>query len=109
MTTVCPLNTKQKIVVSVLIVLFQILHLVSTLWLLAATWIKPSAMRTRKIMLAYDQLANATMGNDEDETISSMLGRTGKPLWLVKLVNWIFFELYGEVNHCQSKIEERFK
>lgn len=109
MATIYPLTFKQRLIMTVLAVLFQVLHVICTAWLLSATWIKPSPSRTRKIALAYDQLGNATMGGDEDETISSMLGRTGKPAWLVKLVNWIFFQLYGEVNHCQSKIEERFK
>ena len=107
--TIYPLTLKQRLVMTVLLVLFQILHLISSLWLLSATWIKPSHGRTRKIALSYDQLGNATMGGDEDETISSMLGRTGKPAWLVTFVNWIFFVIYGEVNHCQAKIEERFK
>jgi hypothetical protein len=106
---VYPLTFKQKVINTVLLVLFQIVHLVGSVWLFSAIWIKPSASRCRKIALSYDQLGNATMGGDEDETMSSMLGRTGKPVWLVKVVNWIFFELYGEVNHCQSKIEERFK
>lgn len=109
MPTIYPLTLKQRLIMFVLLVLFQVLHLISSVWLLSATWIKQSASRCRKIALAYDQLGNAVMGNDEDETISSMLGRTGKPAWLVKLVNWIFFQLYEEVNHCQSKIEERFK
>ena len=104
-----PLTMKQKLINSILLILFQPLHLIVSVWFLSAIWIKPSESRCRKIALSYDQLGNAVMGGDEDETISSMLGRTGKPAWLVKLVNWIFFQLYGEVNHCQAKIEERFK
>ena len=107
--TVYPLDLKQKLIMTVLAVLFQLLHLIATVWLLFATWVIPSATRCRKIAISYDQLGNAVMGNDEDETISSMLGRTGKPAWLVRLVNWIFFQLYGEMNHCQAKVEERFK
>lgn len=102
------MSIKQRFVMFVLVGLFQTLHAISSLWLLSCV-ISGSTSRSRKIALSYDQLGNATMGGDEDETISSMLGRKGKPVWLVKLVNWIFFVLYGEVNHCQSKIEPRFK
>ena len=102
------MSLKQRIVMLVLVGLFQILHLISSLWLMTTVF-TGSVSRSRKITLSYDQLGNATMGGDEDETISSMLGRKGKPVWLVKFVNWMFFVLYGERNHCQSKVEARFK
>ena len=102
------MSFKQRIVMLVLVFLNQVVHIVATLWLLSTVF-TGSVSRSRKIALSYDQLGNATMGGDEDETISSMLGRKGKPVWLVKFVNWLFFVLYGEVNHSQAKIEARFK
>lgn len=107
--TTYPLDFKQRLVMTVLAVLFQIVHVVATLWLISATWIKPSPERTKRLALSYDQLGNVVMGGHEDETISSRLGRKGSPVWLITLVNWVFFKLYGEVNHCQAKIEERFR
>lgn len=102
------MSFKQRIIFFVCLVLFQVLHIISSCWMLLAI-ATGSASRSRKIALSYDQLGNATMGNDEDETISSMLGRTGRPAWLVTFVNWMFFELYGERNHCTAKIEKRFQ
>ena len=102
------MSIKQRIVFLVCLVLFQLLHVISTVWFLVAILVNAQP-RCRKIALSYDQLGNATMGNDEDETISSMLGRKGKPVWFVRFVDWLFFELYGEVNHSKSKIEPRFK
>lgn len=102
------MSLKQRFVMFVLVGMFQLLHLIASFWLLS-TVLTGSVPRSRKIALSYDQLGNATMGGDEDETISSMLGRTGRPAWLVKLVNQVFYILYGEVDHCQNKIEARFK
>lgn len=102
------MTLKQRLVVFVLLLLVQALHGISSLWLLSTVF-TGSVSRSRKIALSYDQLGNATMGGDEDETISSMLGRKGKPVWLVKFVNWLFFVLYGERDHTKMKIEARFK
>lgn len=102
------MSIKQRVVFFVCLLLFQLLHIIASCWLLCAI-VANSASRCRKIALSYDQLGNATMGNNEDETMSSMLGRTGKPAWLVTFVNWVFFRLYGQVNHCQTRIEPQFK
>lgn len=56
------------------------------------------------ILIAVDQLANALLGGDPDETISSRSGkRQHEQAWakyLCKFLNWI------DTDHCQKSIEE---
>lgn len=58
-----------------------------------------------KIALGWDILANAWFDGAEKEYISTRLGRSHyknhrRVLWLIKLVNALFFVLTGQKNHC---------
>ena len=59
-----------------------------------------------RVLLAIDQFFNALTGGDEDETISSRIGKAVErksPCWichtLCKMLHWI------DPNHCQESIE----
>ena len=64
-----------------------------------------------RILLALDQLLNVLLGgNNEDETISSAVGRkamAGKRWALIaeRIINWIFERLGDGPNHCRRNIE----
>jgi len=53
------------------------------------------------LLIAIDQLVNAILLGDADETISSRLGKNYPKL--SKVVNFIFF---WDKSHCQEAIEE---
>ena len=56
------------------------------------------------ILIAIDQLFNAILGGDPDETISSRAGKQQhKRLW-AKWLCWILNKL--DTNHCKDAIEE---
>lgn len=69
----------------------------------------------KNILIAFDQLVNAILFGDPDETISSKLGKsqrgdygTGLRILLypfAKIVDCVFYIL-GDKNHCQTSIEE---
>lgn len=68
----------------------------------------------KNVLIAIDQLANAIMFGDPDETISSKLGKAMRGNYGIgikyllypfyKLVNAVFYIL-GEKNHCENSIE----
>ena len=64
-----------------------------------------------RMLLALDQLLNVLLGgNNEDETISSAVGRkamAGKRWALIaeRIINWIFERLGDGPNHCRRNIE----
>ena len=67
-------------------------------------------------LVAPDQWWNAALRGEEDETVSSRLGRalkSGRPKWWAKLfagfVNLIFRVLAGQENHCLISIEKRYE
>ena len=74
----------------------------------------------RRILLSIDQGGNVTFSpllnwlyntdkwGNEDETISSVLGRLekeGKAARFRAFVNWLFLKIEGEVDHCKNSIE----
>jgi hypothetical protein len=67
------------------------------------------------ILISIDQFANTILGGSPDETISSRVGRNaiqGKKWALIaeKVINWIFWDLVKEENHCRNRIEwDEFK
>lgn len=63
----------------------------------------------RNVVVAVDQLFNALTGGDEDETISSRLGkakRNGSKLakMLCAIINTVVF--WDKGDHCANSIEE---
>ena len=57
----------------------------------------------RRQLLATDQVINALMAGDEDETISSRAGRQWSGTWWSKLINTIF---HWQKDHCTNAIED---
>lgn len=69
----------------------------------------------RGAMIAPDQWWNAALMGEEDETVSSRLGRStvsGRAKWgakmMAKFVNFLFLILRGQKNHCIESIEKRY-
>lgn len=68
------------------------------------------------VLVAWDQLLSAYLGGDEDETISSRLGKAergdfGRQWQLIltpvaKLVDLAFRPFEGRWDHCRRHIEE---
>lgn len=57
----------------------------------------------RRQLLAVDQVINAIMFGDEDETISGRAGRKWDGTWWSRLINFIF---HWQRDHCVNAIEE---
>lgn len=75
----------------------------ATLWMLLCVLFAPSSPRAWHIAIALDQLANATTGGNEDETISSRAGRLqregrGWACVLCRLLDWL------QKDHCSKSI-----
>jgi len=93
---------KRRVLLLVLWALCQVASAVAALWMLAS--ILAGGTRVWTIAVAYDQLANAAFGGDEDETISSRAGkarRRGKR-WaclLCRLLDAL------DPDHCEKSIE----
>lgn len=56
------------------------------------------------VLIAFDQLFNAMLGGDPDETISSRSGkRQNEQLW-AKYLCWVLNKI--DTNHCKKSIEK---
>ena len=91
----------------ILLLLFLFVGIVgcvlATAWMLLAIVFYPSSQRAWHILIAFDQLGNATSGGSEDETISSRAGRKRKDgrKWaclLCRFLDWF------DNNHCENSI-----
>lgn len=70
----------------------------------------------RNILVMLDQALNVITFGDEDETISSRLGKSQRgdfgplsqslSLPLAKFVDFIALKVFKEANHCEANIEE---
>ncbi|PWC81246.1 hypothetical protein [Azospirillum sp. TSH64] len=68
------------------------------------------------VLVALDQLANAILGGDPDETISSRLGKARRGDFgpslarLTAPIRWavdaVFRVVFRQARHCESSIEE---
>ncbi|HYF87435.1 hypothetical protein [Azospirillum sp.] len=68
------------------------------------------------VAVAVDQLANAVLGGDCDETLSSRLGKAQRGdfgpgwRWITAPIRWavdaVFRVAFGQSGHCASSIEE---
>ena len=68
-----------------------------------------------RCMVGVDQVWNAALRGEEDETVSSRLGRalqSGRAKWWAKcfamVVNGFFRVVAGQKNHCIESIEKRY-
>lgn len=87
-----------------------------SLWSLAAIPLSAvfgSGARGWRLAVGFDQLGNVAAGGDEDEVFSSRCWRMrDKAIYgrLVKFIDWLFFVLDGQANHCLNAwIEEQKK
>jgi hypothetical protein len=101
------LHLRRMTLLIALWMLCQIAHVVASLWMLAASIISPHGKRAWTLAIAYDQLANAAFGGNEDETISSRAGRARRKgrRWaclLCRLLDAL------DQDHCERSIEHRF-
>lgn len=56
------------------------------------------------ILISIDQLANAILGGDPDETISSRAGKRKEEQAWAKWLCWMLDKI--DPNHCSTSIEE---
>ena len=75
--------------------------ILATLWMLMCILFSPNGKRAWHIAIGFDQLANATTGGNEDETISSRAGRLkregrGWACVLCRLLDWL------QKDHCSN-------
>lgn len=90
-----------------LLVLFLIVSLVgvvaSTLWLTIAILFDPYGARPWNIILAFDRLFNATLGDGTTETLSSRAGRLENEnvTWACYLCKFLD---YLQKDHCKNSI-----
>ena len=62
------------------------------------------------LLIAIDQGGNAFLGGNPDETISSRVGKAARgggwfAVAMRRLIDWLFFNLTGERDHCAHSIE----
>lgn len=62
----------------------------------------------RRILIAIDQFINTVLGGDEDETISSRLGKKARAGNLyAKVACWLIGKVFFQnTRHCSESIEE---
>ena len=82
--------------------LCQIAAVIASVWMLVAALM--GSRRAWTLALAHDQLANAALGGDEDETLSSRAGKAARQgkRWacvLCRLLDRL------DPNHCEKSIE----
>ena len=81
------------------------LSIVASLWMLAA--LVAGSPRGWRLALAFDQLANAMTGGDEDETISSRAWRNRhrQPWATLRRIIDAGAAMLDDHNHCQKSAE----
>lgn len=94
---------KRRVLLLLFLVVGVIGCVLATAWMLLAVVFYPRSQRAWHILIAYDQLGNATTGGSEDETISSRAGRLRKEgrgwaCMLCRLLDWL------QPAHCEKSI-----
>lgn len=56
------------------------------------------------IATALDRLVNAIGGGSDEVTISSRLGMNYPNSWARKFVDWLFWTLFKQENHCARSL-----
>lgn len=74
------------------------------IWYTTAIFFGPD--RSWKIAVGFDQLANATWGNNEDETVSSMATKAARKhkVWWAVVLCWALDKI--DPGHCDRAIEK---
>lgn len=87
-------------------ILIWLACLLVSLWSLAAIPLSAvfgSGTRGWRLAIGFDQLGNVAAGGDEDEVFSSRCWRLrDQAIYgrLTQLIDWLFFVLAGQKNHC---------
>lgn len=94
---------KIRLILCPIWLLCLIAAVMSLVWQLTAILFSPA--RAWKIAIGYDQLANATWGNDPDETISSLATKSARKrrAWWAIALCWVLEKL--DPGHCGRAIE----
>lgn len=90
-----------------LILIYPLLVLAAAqglLWYALAVCFGPA--RAWKIAVGFDQLANATWGNNEDETVSSMAAKAARKRWVWWAVALCYVLEKIDPGHCDRAIEK---
>jgi len=66
-------------------------------------FLRKLGLYVRNIGVALDQLVNAFLGGDPDETLSSRLGKCKR--WFCKVLCFTVGVLFFNLRHCQENIE----
>jgi len=63
--------------------------------------------RAMRLAIAFDQVANVLLGGQPDEMISAKAYRIReKRRWPMLAIDWLFFNIAGEADHCRSAFEK---
>lgn len=63
--------------------------------------------RAMRLAIAFDQTANVLLGGHPDEMISAKAYRIReKRRWPMLAIDWLFFNVSGEVEHCKNAYEK---
>lgn len=97
------LSLKRRLTLLIFLIVGLVGALLSAAWMLICILFAPNGKRPWHIAIAFDQLANATTGGSEDETISSRAGRLkregrGWACVLCRLLDWL------QKDHCKHSI-----
>lgn len=60
-----------------------------------------------RVAVAFDQLANTVLRGHPDETLSAKAYRMRhRRQWPVRLIDWLFFRITGQVDHCKGAFDK---
>ena len=93
---------KARLALTLIWLLCLLAAAVGLIWLAMAALV--ASPRAWRIAIGFDQLANATFGGDEDETISSRCWRyrEEQPYRALRKLVDTAFALAGESDHCEN-------
>lgn len=93
---------KRRLLLLVFLIVGMAGAVIAACWLVACILFAPGGQRAWRIVIALDQLGNATTGGADGETISSRAGRLqserGWACYLCKFLDWL------QKDHCKNSI-----
>lgn len=93
---------KKRILLLIFLCVGLFATVIAALWLVACILFAPNGDRAWRIVIALDQLGNATTGGKDGETISSRAGRLqnerGWACTLCRVLDWL------QKDHCKNSI-----